>query len=61
MGGGGRRSRECQANKPVLQANILSLEEQIIDATTEEGQKQLKEMEKGEEADAEEDKYGDPE
>lgn len=27
------------------QANILSLEEQIIDATTEEGQKQLKEME----------------
>ncbi|KAF4121339.1 cell division cycle protein 37 [Geosmithia morbida] len=28
------------------EANILSLEEQIIDATTEEGQKQLKELEK---------------
>lgn len=28
-----------------MQAGILSLEEQIIDATTEEGKKHLKEME----------------
>jgi cell division cycle protein 37 len=41
-----------------LQAGVLSLEEQIIDATTEEGQKQLKEMEK---QSAEETKYDDPE
>ncbi|CAI6088805.1 unnamed protein product [Clonostachys chloroleuca] len=40
------------------EANILSLEEQIIDATTEEGQQQLKEMEK---AAAEEKHYSDPE
>ncbi len=46
----------------------MSLEEQIIDATTEEGQKQLKEMEKAaaEEAAAEKEteekiKYDDPE
>lgn len=41
-----------------LQAGILSLEEEIIDATTEEGQKQLKEMER---QTAEETKYDDPE
>lgn len=36
-----------EANQALsVQANVLSLEEQIIDATTEEGQKQLKEMEK---------------
>ncbi|KAG9253304.1 uncharacterized protein F5Z01DRAFT_161898 [Emericellopsis atlantica] len=40
------------------EANILSLEEKIIDATTEEGQKQLKELEK---AAAAEEKYDDPE
>lgn len=49
----------------MLQANILSLEEEIIDATTEEGQKQWKEMEaaaKAEaEAEAEEGPVGDPE
>lgn len=28
-----------------MQANILSLEEELIDATTEEGQKKLKELE----------------
>ncbi|KAH6888649.1 Cdc37 N terminal kinase binding-domain-containing protein [Thelonectria olida] len=38
------------------EANILSLEEQIIDATTEEGQKQLKEMEQ---AAAAENKFAD--
>lgn len=43
-----------------MQAGILSLEEQIIDATTEEGQKQLKEMEKqAAEEKKEEDKYAD--
>ncbi|PNY27905.1 helicase mot1 [Tolypocladium capitatum] len=41
------------------EANILSLEEQIIDATTEEGQKQLKEMEAA--AAAEGSHAGDPE
>ncbi|KAG5945245.1 hypothetical protein E4U53_006750 [Claviceps sorghi] len=35
------------------EANILSLEEQIIDATTEEGQKQLKELEAAAKAEAE--------
>jgi Cdc37 C terminal domain len=29
----------------ILQANILSLEEKIIDATTEEGRQQLKDLE----------------
>ncbi|KAI9166801.1 Hsp90 co-chaperone Cdc37 [Paramyrothecium foliicola] len=46
------------------EANILSLEEQIIDATTEEGQKQLKAMEKERErerASAEKDYADDPE
>ncbi|KAM0436797.1 hypothetical protein ACHAPT_002509 [Fusarium lateritium] len=41
-------------------ANILSLEEQIIDATTEEGQKQLKDIEAAAAADKKEE-YGDPE
>ncbi|KAF5020750.1 hypothetical protein F66182_7210 [Fusarium sp. NRRL 66182] len=41
------------------EANILSLEEQIIDATTEEGQKQLKEIEDAGKEGKEE--YGDPE
>jgi hypothetical protein len=40
----------------VIQANVLSLEEQIIDATTEEGQKQLKDLE---EAAAAEKKFAD--
>lgn len=40
------------------EAGVLSLEEEIIDATTEEGQKQLKDMEK---QPAEETKYDDPE
>ncbi|KAF4981553.1 hypothetical protein FZEAL_2662 [Fusarium zealandicum] len=40
--------------------NILSLEEQIIDATTEEGQKQLKEIEAQAAAEKQEE-YGDPE
>ena len=48
-----------------MQANILSLEEQIIDATTEEGQQALKDMEaaaKAEtEAEAETESIGDPE
>ncbi|KAH8180131.1 cdc37 hsp90 binding domain-containing protein [Sarocladium implicatum] len=46
------------------QANILSMEEQIIDATTEEGQKQLKEIEasnKAAEQAAVAEKYDDPE
>ena len=43
-----------------VQANILSLEEQIIDATTEQGQQQLKEMEAAAKAGATEE-YGDPE
>ncbi|KAK0392834.1 hypothetical protein NLU13_2328 [Sarocladium strictum] len=44
------------------QANILSMEEQIIDATTEEGKKQLKEIEaQRAAAAAQEEKYSDPE
>ncbi|KAL6867911.1 hypothetical protein J3F83DRAFT_79581 [Trichoderma novae-zelandiae] len=49
------------------EANILSLEEELIDATTEEGQKQLKEMEAAAAAEreearaAEEEEIGDPE
>ncbi|TFB04850.1 Hsp90 co-chaperone Cdc37 [Trichoderma ghanense] len=49
------------------EANILSLEEQLIDATTEEGQKQLKEMEAAAAAEREEarltevEEIGDPE
>ncbi|EFY90217.1 hsp90 co-chaperone Cdc37 [Metarhizium acridum] len=46
------------------EANILSLEEQIIDATTEEGQKQLKELEAAAKAEAEAEAagpVGDPE
>ncbi|KAH7170446.1 hypothetical protein EDB81DRAFT_165284 [Dactylonectria macrodidyma] len=42
------------------EANILSLEEQIIDATTEEGQKQLKEIEAAA-AEGSKEQYGDPE
>lgn len=53
----------------VSQANILSMEEEIIDATTEEGQKQFKEIEAAKAAvvSAEErekglaEKYDDPE
>ncbi|KAL7946279.1 hypothetical protein V8C42DRAFT_320131 [Trichoderma barbatum] len=45
------------------EANILSLEEQLIDATTEEGQKQLREMEAAAaaEREAEGEEVGDPE
>ncbi|KAJ6446448.1 Hsp90 co-chaperone Cdc37 [Purpureocillium lavendulum] len=43
------------------EANILSLEEQIIDATTEEGQKQLKEMEAAAAAESKNDLAEDPE
>jgi len=51
-----------------MQANILSLQEQIIDATTEDGQKQLRELEAAAKAEAEaearaaaEEPVGDPE
>ncbi|KAJ3502145.1 hypothetical protein NM208_g16788 [Fusarium decemcellulare] len=43
------------------EANILSLEEQIIDATTEEGQKQLKDIEAAAAAEKKDDYAADPE
>ncbi|KAH7023557.1 hypothetical protein EDB80DRAFT_697913 [Ilyonectria destructans] len=43
------------------EANILSLEEQIIDATTEEGQKQLKEIEAAAAEGSKQSQYDDPE
>ncbi|KAK7430007.1 hsp90 co-chaperone Cdc37 [Neonectria magnoliae] len=43
------------------EANVLSLEEQIIDATTEEGKKQLKDIEAAAAAESKEVKYDDPE
>jgi cell division cycle protein 37 len=45
----------------MMQADILSLEEKIIDATTEEGQKQLKEIEKKAAEDKDKDYADDPE
>ncbi len=53
--------RTCLETDWRTQANILSLEEQIIDATTEEGQKQLKEMEAAVAAESKNELAEDPE